>query len=154
VKSPEWSRAVILRWAQAHKRIRRYPLQRHRQASNAGQRQINANPTARAEVHWLRRFSFPLQPLRGCASLAPAIPPFCLSLRPAPGFQHLLGRVDGVFQFEIMLRSNLSAARGILTQEEGHRDYADLTLKSAKYHAFLIAPTAIKSIVPQEIHVM
>ena len=64
------------------------------QASNTGPRQNRRNPSgARQKGGWPQKLSglaaslARCSPLRGCASLAPCHPPFCLYARPTPAFQ-------------------------------------------------------------------
>jgi hypothetical protein len=52
------------------------------QASNAGQRQNQRNPGRREAKGQLAASLARYSPLRGCASLAPCHPPFCLYARP------------------------------------------------------------------------
>src|SRR6266487_1378187 len=61
----------------------------HGQASNAGQRQNQRNPGGReAEGQLAASLArYPAIAGRGCASLAPCHPPFCLYARPIPFFQ-------------------------------------------------------------------
>src|SRR5205823_9418328 len=62
------------------------------QASNAGQRQNQRNPEGREAEGQLAALLTCSSPLRGCASLAPCHPPFCLYARPTPVFQQSLRR--------------------------------------------------------------
>src|SRR5437016_9016347 len=57
------------------------------QASNAGQRQNQRNPGGREAEGQLAASLARSGPLRGCASLAPCHPPFCLYARSVPVFQ-------------------------------------------------------------------
>src|SRR5438477_11326631 len=57
------------------------------QASNAGQRQNQRNPGGRETERQLATSLARYSPVRGCASLAPCHPPFCLYARPIPVFQ-------------------------------------------------------------------
>src|SRR5207253_3348169 len=59
------------------------------QASNAGQRQNQRNPGGREAEGQLAAslVRYPAAAGRGCASLAPCHPPFCLYARPTPVFQ-------------------------------------------------------------------
>src|SRR5438874_10926099 len=59
------------------------------QASNAGQRQNQRNPGGREAEGQLAALlaRYPADAGRGCASLAPCHPPFCLYTRPIPFFQ-------------------------------------------------------------------
>src|SRR6266513_18709 len=57
------------------------------QASNAGQRQNQRNPGRREAEGQLAASLVRSSPPRGCASLAPCHPPFCLYARPTPVFQ-------------------------------------------------------------------
>ena len=57
------------------------------QASNEGQRQNQRNPGGREAEGQLAASLVRYSPLRGCASLAPCHPPFCLYARPIPVFQ-------------------------------------------------------------------
>jgi hypothetical protein len=57
------------------------------QASNAGQRQNQRNLAGREAKGQLAASLARYSPLRGCASLAPCHPPFCLYARPTPVFQ-------------------------------------------------------------------
>src|SRR5258705_11098485 len=58
--------------------------------SNAGQRQNQRNPGGREAEGQLAASLARYSPLRGCASLAPCHPPFCLYARPIPFFKSLL----------------------------------------------------------------
>ena len=62
------------------------------QASNASQRQNQRNPGGREAEGQLAASLVRSSPLRGCASLAPCHPPFCLYARPIPVFQQSLTR--------------------------------------------------------------
>src|SRR6266513_1672907 len=57
------------------------------QASNAGQRKNQRNRGGREAEGQLAASLARSSPLRGCASLAPCHPPFCLYARPIPFFQ-------------------------------------------------------------------
>src|SRR5260221_10127453 len=60
------------------------------QESNAGQRQNQRNHRGREAEGQLAASLARSSPLRGCASLAPCHPPFCLYARPIPVFQQSL----------------------------------------------------------------
>jgi len=60
------------------------------QVSNAGQRQNQRNRRRREAEGQLAASLGRYSPQRGCASLAPCHPPFCLYARPIPIFQQAL----------------------------------------------------------------
>jgi len=60
------------------------------QASNEGKRQNQRNRRRREAEGQLAASLGRYSPLRGCASLAPCHPPFCLYARPIPIFQQAL----------------------------------------------------------------
>src|SRR5258708_39614547 len=65
-------------------------------ASNEGQRQNQRNRCRREAEGQLAASLGRYSPLRGCASLAPCHPPFCLYPRPTPAFQQSPKIISGV----------------------------------------------------------
>ena len=87
------------------------------QASNEGQRQNQRNPGGREAEGQLAASLARYSPLRGCASLAPCHPPFCLYARPIPVFQQSprAGDVaDRSSSFGLLRRKDGSYAGGMV----------------------------------------
>ena len=117
-------------------------------ASNEGQRQNQRNSGGREAEGQLAASLVRYSPLRGCASFAPCHPPFCLYARPTPVFQQSpRPGSDGCFKLWIPAsKHSFSGSRSSrYTKKKATADYADMThYKARDWHAFLIAPTAIK----------